>query len=147
MSFPGSGFNHYFSGSPVTPYGQFLFYLRSFEVRDICWRFIELLKFYSVIWQHCTLQTWCDIKYNTFLYWAKILSILISNSYVGRIFSILGNTWTDRRSRMRVELVKSEPCTKFNFDMTCADFLDFLNKPEQVEMLKSVTKNKKQTWK
>jgi hypothetical protein len=35
----------------------YFFYLRSFEVRDICWRFIELLKFYSVIWQHCTLQT------------------------------------------------------------------------------------------
>jgi hypothetical protein len=43
---------------------------------------------------------------------------------------------------MRVELVKSELCTKFNFDMTCVDFIDFLNKPEQVELLKSVSKNK-----
>jgi hypothetical protein len=151
MSSPGSGFNHYFSRSPVTPHGQFLFYfiffyLRSFEVRDICWRFIELLKFYSVIWQHCTLQNWCDIKYNTVLCWAKILSIRISNAYVDRIFSILDNTWTDRRNRMRVELVKSEPCTKFNFDMMCADFLDFLNKPEQIERLKNVSKNKMYTW-
>jgi hypothetical protein len=78
---------------------------------------------------------------------AKILSIPISNAYVKRIFSILGNTWTDRRNRMRVELVKSELCTKFNFDLTCADFLDFLNKPEQVELLKSVSKHKKYTWK
>jgi hypothetical protein len=84
MSPPDSGLDHYFSGSPVTPQGQFLFYLtfylRIFEVRDICWRFIELLKFYSVIWQHCTLQTWCDIKYNTVLCWAKLLSIPFSNA-------------------------------------------------------------------
>jgi hypothetical protein len=78
---------------------------------------------------------------------AKILSIPITNAYVERIFSILGNTWTDRRNRMRMELVKSELCTKFNFDMTCADFLDFLNKPEQDELLKSVPKNKKCKWK
>jgi hypothetical protein len=50
---------------------------------------------------------------------AKILSVPISNAYVERIFSILGNAWTNRRNRMRAELVKSEPCTKFNFDMTC----------------------------
>jgi hypothetical protein len=73
---------------------------------------------------------------------AKILSIPISNAYVERIFSILGNTWTDGRNLTRVELVKSELCTKFNFDMTCADFLDFLNKSEQVELFKSVSKNK-----
>jgi hypothetical protein len=48
---------------------------------------------------------------------------------------------------MRVEFVKSELCIKFNFDMTSADFLDFLNTPEQVELLKSVSKNKKHTWK
>jgi hypothetical protein len=116
-------------------------------VREICWRFIELLKSYSVIWQNCTLQTWCDIKYNTVLCWAKILSVPISNACVEKIFSILDNTWTDRRNRMTVELVKSELCSKFNFDMTCADFIDFLNKPEQVELLKSVSKNKKYKWK
>jgi hypothetical protein len=49
---------------------------------------------------------------------AKILSIPISNAYVERIFSILGNTWTDRRNRMRVELVRSELRTKCNFDLT-----------------------------
>jgi hypothetical protein len=32
MSSPGSGFNHYFSGSPVTPHGQFLFYFFIQEV-------------------------------------------------------------------------------------------------------------------
>jgi hypothetical protein len=72
----------------------------------------------------------------------KILSVSISNEYVERIFSILGNTWTDRRNRMRVEFVKSELSTKFDFDMTCADFIDFLNKQEQVELLKSVSKTK-----
>jgi hypothetical protein len=43
------------------------FYLISFEVRVICWRFIELLKFYSVIRQQFTLKTWCGIKCNTVL--------------------------------------------------------------------------------
>jgi hypothetical protein len=50
---------------------------------------------------------------------AKILSILICNTHTERIFSIFGNTWTDRRDRMRVELVKSKLCTKFNFDDMC----------------------------
>jgi hypothetical protein len=40
---------------------------------------------------------------------------------------------------MRVELVKSE----LNFDLTCADFLDFLNKPEQVELLKKCFEKQK----
>jgi hypothetical protein len=75
---------------------------------------------------------------------AKMLSVP-TVTHVERIFSILGNTWIDRRNRMRVELVKSELCAKFNFDLTCADFLDFLNKPEKVELLKSVLKNKKYT--
>jgi hypothetical protein len=80
---------------------------------------------------------------------AKILSLPISNAHVERIFFDTWpfDTWTDRRNRMRVELVKAKLCTKFNFDMTCADFLDFLNKSEQVEVLKSVSKNKKYTWK
>jgi hypothetical protein len=43
---------------------------------------------------------------------------------------------------MSVELVQSELCKKFNFDMACADFLDFLNKPEQVKLLKSVSRTK-----
>jgi hypothetical protein len=49
MSSPGAEFNHCFSGSPshhtVNFYFILFFYLRSFEVRDICWRFTNYLNF------------------------------------------------------------------------------------------------------
>jgi hypothetical protein len=137
MSSPGSGFNRYFYGSPVTLHGQFLFYLLSF-IGDLS-NYLNFIRWYGNI-AHCK----PDVILNTIRFCVEQkFSQSPSVTHMSRgFFSILGNTWTDRRNRMIVERVKSELCTKFNFDTTFPDFLDFLNKPEQVELLKSVSKNK-----
>ncbi|KAL4104819.1 hypothetical protein QTP88_020095 [Uroleucon formosanum] len=42
----------------------------------------------------------------------KIFSIPISNAFVERVFSLMGNLWSDERNRLSVEMVKSELCVK-----------------------------------
>ena len=38
----------------------------------------------------------------------NILFIPTNNTYVERIFSIMGKTWTDNQNKMGIELVKTE---------------------------------------
>ena len=45
-------------------------------------------------------------------------------------------TWTDNRNKMRVELVKAELIVKVNFQMTCAEFQDFVILPDKRPLLK-----------
>lgn len=77
----------------------------------------------------------------------NILSIPTNNAYVERIFSIMGNTWTDNRNRIRVEQIKAELCVKLNFEMSCQEFYEFIKKPENAEILKAATSDQKYTWK
>lgn len=76
----------------------------------------------------------------------KILSVPISNAYVERVFSIMGNTWTDLRNRMGVEMVKAELLVKLNFDMNCQQFEKFLSQPEQSKLLSKVKSQEKYHW-
>lgn len=76
-----------------------------------------------------------------------ILAIPVNNSYVEGIFSIMNNVWSDERNRLKVESVKAEICTKMNYDMKCKEFYEYIRKPEQIELLKSVLSNKKYTFK
>lgn len=77
----------------------------------------------------------------------SILSIPISNAYVERIFSLMGNAWTDNRNRMRVELVRAELFIKLNFDMSCREFYEFIKKPENADLVKAAMTDKKYAWK
>ena len=63
----------------------------------------------------------------------KTLSILISNSYVEKVFPVMKNVWTDLRNCMRVELVKAEFFTELNFDMTCEEFLSHPDKSQPLK--------------
>ena len=66
----------------------------------------------------------------------RVLSIPVSDSFVERIFSLMGQCWTDERNRMRSELVKAELIVKVNFGMSCAEFHDFVTLPAQKPLLK-----------
>jgi hypothetical protein len=54
--------------------------------------------------------------------------IPVSNAYCERVFSIIGNIWTDERNRLQTDTVKAELQTKLNFDMSCMEFADFIKK-------------------
>ena len=45
-------------------------------------------------------------------------------------------TWRDDRNKMRVELLKAELIDKVNFQMTCAEFQDFVILPDKRPLLK-----------
>jgi hypothetical protein len=134
MSSPGPGFNHSFLR--VTRHATRSIFILFYFLFTKFWSERHLLAMYRTTqilfgdMAHCTLQTWCGIKHNKISHSKKVLSISISNAHVERIFSIFGNVWADRRNRVRVKLVKSELCTKFNFDMTCG-FSWFSKKKKQ----------------
>lgn len=77
----------------------------------------------------------------------KIFSIPISNAFVERVFSLMGNLWADERNCLSVDMVKAELIVKINYNMNCQEFLKFLKKPEQEEMLKQSLQNKKYNFK
>jgi len=77
----------------------------------------------------------------------RVLSIPVSNAFVERIFSMMGQCWTDDRNRMRSELVKAELMVKINFGMPCANFYDFLCLPAQRQLLKCSLQTAKYSFK
>ncbi|GFV99721.1 dimer_Tnp_hAT domain-containing protein [Trichonephila clavipes] len=60
-----------------------------------------------------------------------VCSVPVSNAFVERIFSVMGNVWTDERNRVAVNTVKSELCIFFNISSNCTEFKDAIstNKP------------------
>ncbi|XP_031329485.1 uncharacterized protein LOC116170636 [Photinus pyralis] len=97
-------------------------------------------------------ELWCKIFQtsnlpNLLKIVGKILSIPVSNAFPERIFSLMGNLWTDERNRMRVELVKAELCVKLNFSMSCQQFAEFLEKKEQKALLDACQGNNKYRFK
>ncbi|XP_033229665.1 uncharacterized protein LOC117181210 [Belonocnema kinseyi] len=77
----------------------------------------------------------------------KILSIPISNEFDERIFSLMGNLWTDERNRLGVNMVRAELLTKLNFNMSCEEFEQFMSEPKQLKLLRKVISQKKYSWK
>ena len=67
-------------------------------------------------------------------------SIPISNAFVERVFSLMGNLWSDERNNLSVEMVKSELCVKLIYNMNCQEFFQFLKNPEQKYVLKCAAK-------
>lgn len=74
-----------------------------------------------------------------------VFSIPVSNSFTERVFSIMGNIWTDERNRLDIASVKAEIQCKLNFSENCIDFYDYLkNHPKLLTAAKS---NKKYVFK
>ncbi|GFU97027.1 uncharacterized protein TNCV_4867131 [Trichonephila clavipes] len=74
-----------------------------------------------------------------------VCSVPVSIAFVERIFSAMGNVWTNKRNRFAVNTVKSELCIFFNINSSCTEFKDVIstNKP----LLKAVSSNAKYTKK
>ena len=95
---------------------------------------------------HFTL--YCVLSENNFINLTKIvecvLAIPIGNDYVERVFSVITNLWTDERNQMRISLVKAEVCIKFNFDISCTEFYDFVK--NNIALLNAVKSEKKYSF-
>jgi len=78
---------------------------------------------------------------------SKVLCIPVSNAFVERVFSIMGNIWTNNRNKMRLNIVKSEILTKVNFDMNCEQFLNWVQKNDQKQLVLCVPKQIKYNFK
>jgi len=70
-----------------------------------------------------------------------VMSIPVSNANVERIFSVMGNVWTDERNRLCVESVRSELCIFFNFPYKCTEFKDVISNNNK--LLKAAESNNK----
>ncbi|XP_061440961.1 uncharacterized protein LOC133364431 isoform X1 [Rhineura floridana] len=72
---------------------------------------------------------------------SAVFAIPVSSAFVERVFSLMGNVWTDNRNHMLSSLVKAELCVKLNFGLNCADFLKYVK--EEQRLLKACVSNEK----
>ncbi|GFX22434.1 dimer_Tnp_hAT domain-containing protein [Trichonephila clavipes] len=74
-----------------------------------------------------------------------VCSVPVSNAFVERIFSVMGNVWTDERNRLAENKVKVNCAFFFNISSSCTEFKDAIstNKP----LLKAVSSNANYTKK
>jgi hypothetical protein len=61
-----------------------------------------------------------------------VMSIPVSNSSVERVFSVMGNVWTDECSRLSTASVKSELEIFFNIPYSCVAFKDAISGNKQI---------------
>lgn len=97
-------------------------------------------------WSFLFSKAGVDALPNLFSIVQYVLSIPVSNAFTERVFSIMGNVWTDNRNRLDVDVVKSEIQCKINFgSMKCTEFYDYIvSKPLLIKAAKS---NKKYSFK
>jgi hypothetical protein len=92
--------------------------------------------------QFLTLLNSEDKALNSVNKWCKILSALdlpnlrkvietvytipIANDFIESVFSTMKKVWKDDRSRINVDTIKAEICTKINFSMNCCEFKNFV---------------------
>ena len=70
-----------------------------------------------------------------------VCSIPVSNAFVERIFSVIGNVWTDERNLLFVNTVKRELYLLFNLGACCTEFKDTISCNKR--LLKAVSSNAK----
>ncbi len=54
---------------------------------------------------------------------------------------MIKNLWTDERNRISIDLVKSEICIRFNYDMTCSQIYDYIK--DNTKLLNAAKSSKK----
>ena len=74
-----------------------------------------------------------------------VLSIPVSNAFTERVFSIMGNIWSDTRNCLQVDVVKAEIQCKVNFSQNCSEFYEYLL--SNPLLLQAAKNNKKYAFK
>lgn len=70
-----------------------------------------------------------------------ILSIPATSAFVERVFSIMGNKWTDVRNRASVDLIKSELLITLNYELSCTAYYNYVK--NEIGLLKKAQANEK----
>ena len=72
-----------------------------------------------------------------------VLAITVGNDFVERVFSQMKMSWTDKRSKMSISLLKAEICIKNNFNLSCVEFEDYIKRNDKcIKAAKSSQKYK-----
>ena len=72
-----------------------------------------------------------------------VLAIPVGNDFVERVFSQMKMSWTDKRSKMSISLLKAEICIKNNFNLSCVEFKDYIKRNDKcIKAAKSSQKYK-----
>ena len=72
-----------------------------------------------------------------------IFSIPVSNASSERIFSLFGQSYTDVRNKMGIDLIKSELLTKYNIKKTCVEFKKYISLPINNNFIEMAKGNEK----
>lgn len=55
-----------------------------------------------------------------------LIAMSSKNCYVQRIFSVMEKVWSDKRKRLKIEMVKAELFVHFIFNLNCHELFDYL---------------------
>lgn len=74
-----------------------------------------------------------------------VFSVPANNCFVERIFSVMGNIWTDERNRLKIDMVRAELLVHFNYKMNCSDFFHYIqeNSNSNKKLLEAAMSSKK----
>lgn len=59
------------------------------------------------------------------------------------LWNVFFNLWTDERNRLRVEVIKAEFMTNFNYTLSCDEFCEFLETESGHQLVKAAKSEKK----
>ncbi|XP_037504964.1 uncharacterized protein LOC119381046 [Rhipicephalus sanguineus] len=74
-----------------------------------------------------------------------VYSIPCSNAFVERVFSVMGNLWTDERNQLSVPMVKAELCVRYNLVYSCEEFVKMAR--ENKKLIRAAKSNSKYIFK
>lgn len=78
-----------------------------------------------------------------------VFAVPANNCFVERIFSVMGNIWTNERNRLHTDMVKSELFMHFNYKMSCTEFANFIKQKNDSnkKLIEAAKSNKKYKYK
>lgn len=84
----------------------------------------------------CTFFKCCEdfLKLQTIV--QTVFAIPCSNSYVERVFSVMGRLWTQERNHIEAKIVKAELLIYHNIMISCSEFHNIIK--ERGQLLKAI---------